>query len=302
MNGERPEQGDIAREQSETITSLRDLRSDFHMHTLTSREAGDPRGTYTMEELAGYIEDHVGIKEGEKPGVEYISITDHATNDTVVPQGPEEKVDQRILAQKVEIDRLNESGKFPGLTVLAGTETALSPEGVPDVSNHVLEQLDVVVASIHEPPDLSGEERMAAYRQAVENPYIDILGHPFGATWWGKSHDWLSEEQSQELIDLAIEHDKAIEINVAQLDHYPSTLLQIIAASGVKVSMGTDTHDNPQIKDQKPLGVSGWRPYARTARAIGKAGIKKENILNTYSLAEYRAWRQTRIERFTSPA
>lgn len=295
-----PRQVDTDREQGETISGLRDLRGDLHMHSLASQEAGDDRGTYTVEELAGYIRDHIGVREGERPGVEYISITDHAADDTVTPRGPEEKADQRILTQKAEIDRLNKSDKFPGLTILAGVETALSPEGVPDVSDRVLEQLDVVVASIHQPPDLPGEKRMAAYRRVVENPHVDILGHPFGATWWEKDFDWFSEEQVRELVDLAEKHDKVIEINAAQLKHYTPAIMQAIAESGVKVSFGSDAHDHPEIAAEKPLGTSGWMPYARTVDLMKKFGLKKDNIINTYSLAEYKAWRQARIKKFTT--
>ncbi|MFH2105102.1 MAG: hypothetical protein ABII72_02595 [Parcubacteria group bacterium] len=284
----------------ETLSSIRDLRGDLHMHSLASWEANDSRGTYTVEELASYIRERVGIKEGDQPGVEYISITDHATNDKAIPDGPKETVDRRILAQKTEIDRLNESGKFPGLTIQAGIETALTPAGDPDVSDHILKQLDIVIASIHEPPDLPGNKRVEMYRRVVENPYVDILGHPFGATWWGKDYDWLSDEQAREVIDLAKTHDKAIEINAAQLDHYSPAIMQAIADSEVKVSFGTDTHDDPKIKANKPLGISGWRPYVKTAELIKKFGIRKSNILNTYPLAEYQAWRQARIEKFTT--
>ena len=69
-----------------------------------------------------------------------------------------------------------------GIRMLFGAElNILNPQGEVDLSDQIIKDLDIVIASIHIPCyglNHTKEENTNAYLAAMKNPYIHIIGHP----------------------------------------------------------------------------------------------------------------------------
>ncbi len=109
-------------------------------------------------------------------GYEYIAITDHSKNLAMV-NGLD---DQRALEH---IQRIREvDARMDGrIRVLTGIEVDILGDGAIDLSNDVLAQMDVVIASVHSLFQQPKEQMTERLLKAMENPYVRILGHLDGA-------------------------------------------------------------------------------------------------------------------------
>ena len=110
------------------ILSHDSLRGDLQVHTNWTD------GVHTIKEMA---------EEAKRQGLTYIVITDH-TKGLAMTGGLDEK---KILLQVEEIKKINK--KIKGITILAGSEVNILPDGSLDIEDEVLQKLDVVGASIH---------------------------------------------------------------------------------------------------------------------------------------------------------
>ena len=127
---------------------------------------------------------------------------------------------------------------------LKSIELNLSPAGEADLDVDCMEKLDLVVGSFHSAlrriPDQT--ER---YLAALENPHVDILGHPRGRVYnyrAGLNADW------PRIFARAAELEKAIEI-----DSYPDrqdlnlALIKEAKKAGCMVAIDTDAHSPDQL-------------------------------------------------------
>lgn len=131
------------------------LLLDVHNHTVSSGHAYS-----TVQEVA---------LEASKKGLKYVGITDHGPK---MPGGPHIF---HIGNLKVIPDNID------GVEILKGVEAnILNKEGEMDIPERLLKGLDIVIASLHdvcmEPSNV--EEHTKALLNAMENEYVDILGHP----------------------------------------------------------------------------------------------------------------------------
>src|SRR5581483_2061021 len=107
-------------------------------------------------------------------GYEYLAITDHsATHGFGNDVQPDE-----LLRQVERIRELD--ARLDGLTLLAGSEVNVLPDGSLDYADDVLEQLDWVVASLHTSFRMREQEMTARMIRAMEHPLVDVIGHPTG--------------------------------------------------------------------------------------------------------------------------
>jgi DNA polymerase (family 10) len=136
------------------------LKGDLQVHSENSD------GTATIEEMA----------RGAKAfGLEYIAITDH-TKSLTIAGGLEEK---ELLEQADMINQLNDKiGKE--FRILSSAEVNILKDGSLDISNTVLDKLDIVGAAIHSHFNLPIETQTERLIKAANNPSVDILFHPTG--------------------------------------------------------------------------------------------------------------------------
>jgi DNA polymerase (family X) len=141
------------------LVTVEDLRGDLHMHTTASD------GRDTIEEMA---------RAGLARGYEYLAITDHSAThgfgNHVTPDELERQI-ERVAAANERID---------GITILAGTETNILPDGSPDYDDELLARLDWVIGSVHTSFGMPAADMTKRMVAAVEHPWIDAIGHPTG--------------------------------------------------------------------------------------------------------------------------
>ena len=203
------------------------LRGDCHAHT----EASD--GGASIREMA-----ETGIELGH----DYLVITDHSPRLTVANGlSPE-----RLRSQLDEIATLN--AELAPFRLLTGIEVDINEDGSLDQEPELLEQLDVVVGSVHSA--LRSEERAMTVRMvtALANPNLDILGHCTGRVKTGKRTRPASAFDPELVFAAAARFDKAIEVNSRpeRLDP-PKRLLRLAVEAGCRVSIDSDAHSQGQL-------------------------------------------------------
>ena len=148
------EQGALPR-----LIALEDLRGDLHMHTTETDGRADAA---TMAAAARDV------------GREYIAITDHSKS-LAMANGLDER---RALEHARSIRALN--GGIEGLTILAGIECDIRPDGTMDLADDCLKELDIVIGSVHSAFNQDEQTMTDRILAAIANPYVDVIGHPTG--------------------------------------------------------------------------------------------------------------------------
>ncbi|MCA1031987.1 DNA polymerase/3'-5' exonuclease PolX [Bacillus timonensis] len=234
----------------EGLIRLEDILGDLHMHSTWSD------GAFTIEEM---------VEACRSKGYRYIAITDHSQY-LKVANG---LTPERLLQQREEIDRLNE--KYDDITILAGVEMDILPDGTLDYDDSVLAGMDIVIASIHSSFSQPREKIMTRLKAALENCHVDIIAHPTGRLI-GRREGY--DVDIELLIQLAKETNTALELNANpnRLD-LSAQYIKMAQDAGVKLVINTDAHNIDMLEDM-PIGVS-------TAM---KGWIKKDNVINTWDI------------------
>ena len=245
------------------LVEVDDLRGDLHMHTRWSD------GAHTVREMADVA---------ARLGHEYIVISDHSQSLTVA-QG---LTPERLRAQALEVAGVN--AEMAGLEVRHGSEVDILTKGDLDFEAAVLARLDWVTASVHtafqqSPPAMT--ERILA---AVRNPRSDSIGHPTGRLLNVRDG---YEFDTDAVFAAAAESGTAMEINAMpdRLD-LSDELARRAVELGVDIVINTDGHTIEHL---------GLLPYGvMTAR---RAGITREQVVNTRDFAGLLDWRRARLEK-----
>ncbi|MBK8045726.1 MAG: DNA polymerase/3'-5' exonuclease PolX [Anaerolineales bacterium] len=140
-----------------------DIRGELHGHTTWSD------GTESVAAMAA---------AAMARGYRYWAVTDHSVGLGIV-QGVD---GERLRKQRAEIDAVNSQWAEEGIdfALLQGSEVEILADGTLGLPDDVLAKLDVAVASIHSAQRQDRDTITARTLRAIENPYIDILGHPTG--------------------------------------------------------------------------------------------------------------------------
>ena len=141
-----------------TLVEVADIRGDLHMHTDWSD------GRATLGQM---------VAAAEARGYAYIAITDHSHGLAMVGGLTPERV-------KRQWDAIDEANAKTALTILKGVELEILSDGRLDFDDELLAGFDVVVASIHSGFQQSPERITQRLLAAIENPHVDIMGHPTG--------------------------------------------------------------------------------------------------------------------------
>jgi len=212
---------------SEAALALRRaLRGDLHAHT----EASD--GSTPVQEM---------VLAALELGHEYLAITDHSPRLTVANglSAP------RLRAQVAQLAALN--GVVEPFVVLSGIECDVLDDGTLDQDPDLLDDLDVVVASVHSKLRMDAAAMTRRMIAAVSNPRTDVLGHCTGRRLTGKQRP-PSEFDAAAVFAACAEHGVAVEINCRpdRLDP-PHELLQVAVDAGCDFSIDTDSHAPGQL-------------------------------------------------------
>lgn len=251
----REDEGEIELAQHHMLPKLlnyNEIKGDLQMHTKWSD------GSNSIEEMAA---------AAKKLGHQYICITDHSGNLTIANALDE----KRINEQKKEIEKLNKN--LNGIVVLQGTEVNITDEGRPDVSDKILKEMDVVVASIHSGFKNGKEKLTSRMISAMHNDNVDIIAHPTGRLL-GRRDAY--ELDFDKVFDAAKNTKTVMEINC---DPYRMDLKDVNARAavkaGVRLAISTDSHSAEQMKFMK-LGIG----IARRGWAT------RDDIINTRNLKD----------------
>ena len=140
------------------LVTAGDLRGLVHCHTVYSD------GKHTIAEMA---------RAADAMGMRYLTITDHSPT-AFYARGLD--VD-RLHAQWEEIARVQET---VSVRLLRGTESDILADGGLDYPDAILEQLDVVIASIHARHRMDADRMTRRLVRAMQHPCFKIWGHALG--------------------------------------------------------------------------------------------------------------------------
>jgi DNA polymerase (family 10) len=269
------------------LITLADIRGDLHMHT----EATDGRDTIRQMAEAAIAR-----------GLAYIAITDHSKN-LAMTNGLD---DARALAhikaiREVDAELAEEFAAGTGpqwrayeasknrskssstpssllpapspFRILPGIEVDILANGELDLEDSTLDQMDIVVASVHSNFAQPVEEMTDRVLRALENPHVRILGHPTGRKVLGREGyaiyiDNILKRAAE--LGVAVEHNA----NPARSD-LNDLNLRIAKQYGCKIVVDTDAHSTEEL-DQMRYGITQLR----------RAWLSPTDILNTEPTAE----------------
>jgi len=236
------------------LIELADVRGDIHSHTT----ATDGREDIEAMALAA-----------REAGFQYLAITDHSKS-LAMANGLDE---HRAFAHARRIREISE--RLEGITLLAGIECDIRPDGSMDLADDCLAELDVVVASVHSAFNQDEAQMTDRLLRAVANPFVDIIGHPTGRLLLRRDPYQLDVNQ---LIGAAAAAGVALEIN-CQVDRLDLSDAHAKAARdrGVKIVISTDAH-----------AKSGFRTMRWGVQVARRAWLTKEDVLNTKSVEGFR--------------
>ncbi|HTA25002.1 MAG TPA: DNA polymerase/3'-5' exonuclease PolX [Terriglobales bacterium] len=230
-----------------------DLQGDVHMHTV------ETDGRNTIEEMAEAAREH---------GYKYMAITDHSKN-LAFANG----LDDKRAVEHMKRIRAADS-VIEGIRIFAGIEVDILADGTLDLSDSVLEDMDVVIASVHSHFNQSAAEMTDRLLKAVDNPNTSIIGHPTG-------RQLLRRDAYP--FDLDAVMKAAAQRKVAmELNSFPERLdlcdrhLRLAKQYGVKIVINTDSHHTSHL-DKMRFGVLQAR----------RAWLTKEDVLNTFPVEKF---------------
>lgn len=226
------------------LVKVSDIQGDLHMHTIASD------GAATVLEMA---------EAARSRGLKYIAITDHS---------------KRVsMANGLDADRLRKHwqhirdvrDRIKGIEVLCGIECDILEDATMDLPDDVLAEADVVIAVLHYGLGQPREQIMKRLLNAVQNPHVDIIGHPTGRLVGRREG---ADVHMMDLLKAAADHQVMMEINA-----HPKRLdLDDVSAAaaaelGIPIVISTDSHSVNGF-DVLRFGVDQARRAALTAADV----------------------------------
>ncbi len=242
------------------LVGMKDIKGDLHVHSTWSD---------------GLIDLNDMVKRIKKYGYEYLAISDHSESN-FYGRG----LDKGRIKEKAEYVRSLKS-KHCDYKILMGSEIDIRKVGKLDYPDDVIKKLDIAIGSLHSSFLNTEDENTARSISAVENKYIDFIAHPTGKVFRDRAPYFIDIDK---LISSAAERGKALEINsyFLRLDLDEENARKVKEMRG-RVVINTDAH-RPNNMDMIGLGVDIAR----------RAGLEKEDVLNTLTLKELMAWKKER--------
>jgi len=242
-----------------SVLTLRQIRGDLHTHTdLTD-------GVASLEQM---------LEAAAAKGYAYYAVTDHAPNLFM-----QRMTDDKMLAQRERLAALQP--RFPKMTLLHGTELNIDPAGEVDWPAAFLDRFDVTVASVHSHFNQSRDEMTRRLIRAMENPNVNVIGHPT-----------TRKIGSRDPVDLDLEavFEAAARTGTAlEIDAYPDRLdlrdehVRWARRHAIRFAVDTDSHAVGHLDAMRyGVGVAqrGW--------------LTKEDVINAWPLSKLRRFLKKR--------
>ncbi len=242
--------GEIDLAQSHSLPRLitqKDLQGDVHMHTV------ETDGRNTIAEMA---------EAAKERGYKYMAITDHSKN-LAFANG----LDDKRAAEHIK--RIHDVGKqIDGITIFAGIEVDILADGDLDLSDDVLAQMDLVIASVHSVFNQESTKMTERLLKAISNPNTSIIGHPTGRIQLRRDSYAFDMHA---VLTAGAQHKVAMELNAYpdRLDLNDANLRQA-KQHGVKIVINTDSHHISHMEKIR-YGILQAR----------RAWLTKDDVLNT---------------------
>jgi len=234
------------------LVTLEDIKGDLQSHTTASD------GKNTLEEMARAAMDL---------GYKYLAITDHSKRVTMAGGLDEKRLAKEIAA----IDKLNK--KLKGFQLLKSCEVDILKDGSLDLSDDILDQLDLVICAIHYNFNLSREKQTERVLRAMENRHFNIMAHPTGRRI-GEREPY--DIDLQRVFQQAKDTGCYLEIN-SQPDRLDLADNYVLLARemGLKLAISTDAHSIDNLNLIR-YGIGQAR----------RGWLEKQDVLNTRSWSD----------------
>ncbi|MGH9057941.1 MAG: PHP domain-containing protein [Acidimicrobiales bacterium] len=251
-----------------TLALVARLQGDCHSHSEWS-DGGSP--IETMADAAQAL------------GHRYLALTDHSPRLTVAHGLTAERLREQLgvvaAYNRAADNRAAENRADHQLRLLSGIEVDINEDGSLDQTEQLLDELEVVVASVHSKLRMEGADMTPRMVRAVSSPQVDIIGHCTGRIVVGKGRP-PSSFDAPEVFAACRAHGTAVEINSRpeRLDP-PDELLVTAAEAGCVFSIDTDAHAPGQLE---------WQHHG-AAKAVA-CGIDPDRIINTWDVTDLLDW------------
>jgi DNA polymerase (family 10) len=225
------------------------------MHTV------ETDGRNTIEEMAAAARER---------GYRYMAITDHSKN-LAFANGLD---DERAVKHIERIRAANDATE--GIRIFAGIEVDILADGSLDLSDDVLAQMDLVIASVHSHFNQSAQEMTERLLKAISNPNVSVIGHPTGRILLRRDAYAFDMDA---VLQAAARNRVAMEQNA-----YPDRLdlcdrhLRQAKQAGVKIVINTDSHHTSHMEKMRYGVLQARRAWLTTA-----------DVLNTLPAKEFAA-------------
>ena len=206
-------------------------------------------------------------------GHEYLALTDHSPRLRVANGlSPERLREQLGVVAGMSGD---------GFTLLSGIEVDILEDGGLDQDPDLLDELDVVVASVHSKLRMEQAPMTRRMVAAVSDPHVDVLGHVTGRLVQGsRGTRPPSTFDARAVFEACAEHGVAVEINSRpERQDPPDELIAIALEVGCLFSIDSDAHAPGQLS---------LLDYG--AERAEHAGVPAERIVTTWPLDRLREW------------
>jgi DNA polymerase (family 10) len=252
----RENSGEIDAAEKHDLPNLivqQDLQGDVHMHTV------ETDGRNTIQEMA---------EAARERGYKYMAITDHSKN-LAFANGLDDK---RAVEHIQRIRAANQS--VDGIRIFAGIEVDILGDGSLDLSDSVLEQMDLVIASVHSHFNQTEQEMTDRLLKAISNPNVSLIGHPTGRILLRRD---AYPYDMDAVLRASAHHKVAMELNA-----YPDRLdlcdrhLRIAKQRRVKIVINTDSHHTSHM-EKIHYGVLQAR----------RAWLTSKDVLNTLPVEKF---------------
>jgi DNA polymerase (family 10) len=232
-----------------SMLELKQIRGDLQMHTQYSD------GKNSVEEMVAACRER---------RYKYMAITDHSPALAMAGVKPED-----FRKQYREIDKIQK--KHDDIRIMKSAEIDIMEDGSLALADDLIEEMDVVVISVHSKFNMSRADMTRRITKAMQHPRANILAHPTGRLINRREPYPVDVE---ELVKVASDYGVLLELN-AQPDRLDlrDFHLQLAKEAGVKIVISTDAHRTSEL-DFISYGVDQAR----------RGWLEKSDVANTRPL------------------